>query len=230
MEYIYQNLHLKVYKQLLNEKAVFVFLIATFLFNLKIFAQHELSLKLGHEIPMGELKWIYKSAPSISISYANLRDTRNGFSSLGIGLGFFQFRPQQETFYYLLSDKENGKISYSNYKVFQLFFPLRLDFSINEKFDFFGGADIGYYYIIFDYENNNPYVNESGRTIEGKGAFAPKAGINYNVSEKFGFTLQARYNLYFSLGQANPNSAYYNSNLGLANHFFSSHIGTYLRF
>ncbi|HEX8545648.1 MAG TPA: hypothetical protein VF691_01725 [Cytophagaceae bacterium] len=210
-------------------KIFLLFIITAIAFPEKIFAQRELSLKIGNEIPMGELRWVYKSAPSISIGFSVLKEKSKVNQSLGIGVGFFQFKPQEEIFYYLLNSEEYGTAQYSNYKVFQLFVPMRIDFLLNEKFELFGGVDFGYYYVIYSYHTKDKVIDEEGEAIEGKGALAPKAGINYNLSKKVGLTLQAKYNLYFSLGSSDQQSSSYNSNIGSANHFASLQLGTYIR-
>lgn len=198
--------------------------------QVQISAQHEVSFKIGHEMPMGELRWVYNSAPSLSAGYSFLREGNKTNQSMGIGIGLFQFKPKEEIFYYLLDEEEYGTISYSNYKFFQLFIPFRIDYLIGDKLEIFGGVDLGYYYVSYRYENKNNFVSENSTNIEGKGAIAPKCGVNYNLSDKIGFTLQAKYNAYFSLGSSDQRSASFNSNLGTGNHFFSTQIGTYIRF
>jgi hypothetical protein len=212
-------------------KKIFFSLLSIFIFNhLNVIAQPELSVKIGNEIPMGELKWVYKNAPSISVSYSSLKYRRKVTQSFGVGLGFLQFKPKESFFYYLLNDKEYGTVSYSNYNVFQLFVPIRIDFLLSDKFELFGGLDFGYYYVFFEVEDKNKYIDEHSVTSDGKGSLAPKCGINYNLSPKIGINLQAKYNAYFSLGTSDAGSTNYNSNLGGFNQFFSTQIGSYIRF
>lgn len=210
------------------KKIFILFLLISITSQIK--AQTEISFKTGIELPMGYLNWVYKVAPSYSIAFSKLKETNKGFVSLGLGVGYFQLEPHYKLFSYQLNELESGSVFYSNYKVVQIFVPIRIDLTINKRLAFFNGIDIGYYFISYHYQNYNLYQNEVAFIKEGKAAVAPKSGINLSLLKNIGLSLQVKYHLYFSFGEESYSSPYFNAHLGKVNHFLSGQLGGYVRF
>lgn len=192
--------------------------------------QSEISLKTSYEIPLGELKWIYKPNMSYLLSYSKLNEKRGKSTSVGVGIGYLSLKPKQDTFYYLLSEDEYGTAKYSNYTLIQLLGLFQWNYEVSKKAEFFWGVDAGYYYIRYEYEDKNTFVHTDGSRTEGKGAIGPKIGFTYKLSKNFGLQYLTKYNTYFSLGTTDSNSAYYNSNLGEFDFLWTNQLGVFLRF
>ena len=215
----------------MKNKLYWLFLII--LFSLKFstsLGQSEIAAKIGYEIPRGELKWIYKPAISYSVSYARIKAGDNSQASAGVRLGFFQFKPKEDIFYYLYGKDDYGTISYSKYTVLQLVIPFRMDFYIGKSLELSLGLDGGYNYVRYEYESRNPHAVTLEETIDGKGAVAPGLGFNYKLTEAVGISVSSKYNVIFSLGSTDSNTGNFNANVGLFNTFITNNLGVFVRF
>lgn len=208
-----------------NMRYLFFLILFGFTFS-SAYGQVEISAGVGYVVPQGELKWIYNAAPSYSLSFARIKNQ----SSVGIRLGYFQFKPKQDVFYYLYGEEDYGTIKYSNYKAIQLVIPFRWDFDLGDKLELALGIEGGYTYVHYTFDDANPDSETNAENIEGKGMVAPVIGFNWKITESIGLLVNGQYNMIVSLGSIDSTSGNYNPNVGTFNTFISTNIGAFVRF
>ena len=166
------------------------------------FAQTELSLHTTYEVPLDELKWIFKPANNYQLSISSIDKYKNKRTALGVALGYANFTPREEVFYYLVNEGELGTISYTDYQVVQVALSPRWDYIFN-RLELFFGAYLGYQYVIYGYESADSYQTEDAKNIVSRVLMAPKAGAAFLLSEHVAVFAHLRYNCSLGFGSGN---------------------------
>ena len=205
-------------------KKVLKLILFTSLFSLIYvvsFAQQEreLSLLVGQTTAKGELKWVYKPATTYLLNYFVKRNESNyGFD---FGLGFFEYTPKEDTFYYLVGAANYGTITYSKYRTYQMTFGVKRNFDLlQDKVSLFLAIDFGLLRTIYDYESKDKYVEEigGGNVLNGSGGV--KAGLSIFLTPSFGFTYFSKSTAYLPVQVDNPTfNKFISHNVGLAYKF-----------
>jgi len=179
---------------------------------------------------LDKLDWVYKPTPLYSFSYIYLNDAEKS-TSFGIGgsFGMTKFTPKEEKFYYQTDNSEIGYVTYSDYKMYQLLMKMELHFIDNEIFEPAIGLHGGFFYTGYDYYSKDETITD-GTTFGTDLALCPNAGVNINITENFGVSLQAIYNVYVFLGDLDDNMFIYHPDGGSINYFTTINYGIHYRF
>ena len=186
----------------------------------KSLAQVELALHTAYEMPLDELKEIFRPAINYQLTVSNIDQYKNKRSSFGITLGYAKFISRQDEFYYQVNEDEYGTISYDPYHVIQLALAFRKDF-IFQRFELFVGADAGYQYTIYHYLSSDPYTTDDASYIVNRAMLAPKAGFNFLINNAVSIFASARF--ICSIGGAGDNQR------DIVNTFVSPGLGVNFR-
>lgn len=209
-------------------KVTLSFLIAT---TISFFAsaQHEFGVKLGYEIPVDKISWVYKPTTSFSFQYSKMKSKYKGrMRSIDFGLGYFKYNTKADKFYYLLDNNAYGTASFSSYSVLQLkFFGIRSIRKLNDRMEFYFGGHCSYYYVKYTVDQVEPLSTINASQIEGKGALTPNIGVNYLFGDKFGATFHSEYSMYFPLGDLAEVNDF--GSFGTVNFLFSLRLGVFIR-
>lgn len=180
-------------------------------------AQYELSLQASYELPLDELRWVFKPGTGAIAIFSKTKTYKKKRSAFGIGVGYSRFVPKEKTFYYLVSQNEVGTISYENMNVYQLTGHLRRDIIIKKIYELFYGVECGYYYTQYGFVSQDPFHSINSSNFIGRIALAGKAGIGYPLSKNIGAFFQTRYLISMSPSNDGENTfnAYWANSLGV---------------
>jgi hypothetical protein len=184
-------------------------------------SQIEITLQSAYDMPIDELKWIYKPAMNNMLTFSWTDKTKRSRTAFGITAGYAVFQPKEDIFYYLVNEEEVGTITYEKYQTLQFSAQLRQDFRLTKTFEIFCGAELGYQYTSYAYISSDPYIYEDATTILGRYFAAPRLGVNLMVTEKFGFSVFSRYAV--SIGNSDTEE-------DTVNHNIAAGAGLILRF
>lgn len=161
-------------------------------------AQLEMSVQSSYELPIDELKWVYKPGLNNTLFISKIKTYKNKRTAFGGNLGFSSFQPKAEKFYYLVNEDEVGTITYGNYQALQLAVHGRRDFILNKSVELFVGLEVGIAYTKFTYVSDDPYISEDATTIHGRVLLTPRAGVNFIISNSISIFLCGRYAVSFA--------------------------------
>lgn len=186
-------------------------------------AQLEISVQGNYEIPLDELKWIYKPGTGALLTISKTDKYKKKRTAFGGNIGFTRFNAKEDIFYYLLNGTDLGTVHYGNYDVYQLSLNYRRDFIINKSFELFMGAEFGYQYANYRYISHDSMIDEDGTTIEGRIGVSPKAGFNFVFSKNVSAFIQSRYTVSLITQPSDKTE-------NIINYFLSTSIGLNFRF
>ncbi len=208
-----------------------LFLLLILFSNLKSFSQDQVSFYSGLDFPMGMFKWVYNPAVNFNFAYSDFNDSGEGHHvSWDYILGFSQFKPKEDVFYYKVNEFEYGTAIYDNYTTIQLMVGIIQNIYINDKIDYYFGLNLGIYYLHYAYKINDPYGGYDVDNITSCLAMCPRTGIRYKFDEEYGIFYQCRYNVLIEFGDSDPGIPSYNTGLGNSTQFISGNLGFYYRF
>jgi hypothetical protein len=156
-------------------------------------AQIEVTAHASVELPVDELKWVFKPGTGAVVTVSKTKRYKKKGSAMGVSLGYTKFTPKQDMFFYLVNADEVGTIKYDDMKSYQLSLQYRWDFGITKQVEAFGGLELGYHYTKFGFESHDPYQSIDSDSFVGRIALAPKIGIHYMFNKQIGAYLQTRY-------------------------------------
>jgi hypothetical protein len=186
-------------------------------------AQVEIAAGASYELPLDELKWVYKPGKSYQLTISKTDRYKNKRTSWGINLGYASFVPKEALFYYLVNEDEIGTIAYENYNLYLLTVNARRDFILNKNIEIFLGTEFGLHYAQYGYVSDDSYIDEDATYVEGRGAVSPKAGITFTLTAHLSIFVQSRYNV--SVGESN-----FTASSNIFNYSWSNGVGVNLRF
>ncbi len=167
------------------------------------YAQNEISVSLGYEVPMGNLTWVYSPTTSYNVSYYNINYSRGEMDlAAGLNLGYYKFTTDKDTLNYTALSGLKAVGGFSDYTMFMLSGGLKFILEVSDDVEFAFGLDVGYYYGKFEYYIMDSNQNSRGVDIEGRFTMAPKISLGYNLSEELNLFVQGRYNLCIRLNPA----------------------------
>lgn len=185
----------------------FLILIALILtYQVSASQSKRIGLNASYNVPLGDLSWVYNSAPGIQLNYSTLipKGRNNNIVAVGLNLGFTKFTPKEDTFYYL-TEIDNvlgyGIATYSDYAFLQLSANVTYEFRILHRFYLQLGFEIGAYYTNLEYFASDEQMTVDGRIIDLQGALVPSIGFVYRVSELIGISPFLKYHVYGSTSE-----------------------------
>lgn len=210
-------------------KALFFLSMIGFFYSKQAFAQLEIRVGAAYEKPLGELYWVYKPACGFNVYFAN-KSYKGEHTIFGAELGYVSFKPQKETFYYLVSEKEYGTVEYGSFDIYQLGLSLRHDFLVRTKMTPYLGAGLGLYYVKSEYVQQDPYIVTDAWSLQFNAALAARAGLSFKFNDKIGMFMESKYHFFAQTGTNNPNGINYNPTLGQFNYYLSFSTGVIYRY
>jgi hypothetical protein len=163
--------------------------------SLSAAAQIEFSLQGSVELPVDELRWVFKPGTGVIATLSKIKKYKKKGSAFGVSFGYSKYVPKQDLFYYLVNTSEVGTIKYDQMKAYQLSAQFRKEYIIRKQIELFYGLEIGIYYIKYGFESQDAYQHINSSNFIGRYVLAPKAGINYQVNKQVGVFFQTRYML-----------------------------------
>jgi hypothetical protein len=175
-----------------------------------------IGLRAEYDMPIGNLKFTYKAAPAAGISFY----INEGAATAEVGLGYREYKPKLDTFYYLVNDNDYGTATYSKFKTIMFYLGGAYNLSLSDAMRIYGGFNLGFYFTKFSSNTSDAFVNYSEDITERQGYIAPKLGFNFTLSDHLRLNVQGAYNLFAPLGKAEYNSRvgtfYYSVTTGAA--------------
>lgn len=149
------------------------------------------SLNGGYESPLGDLKEIYKGAPTFGVTVRK----RMGSLVYSGTIDYRQYKPKQSTFTYSDEDTYSYTATYGKYSGIGLYAGLAYEVPVGSA-SIYGGINGGY--VITKYEmimqdGDDLFLSQSAS--ESAVYIGPKVGLNFPVSNNLGVGLEARYSL-----------------------------------
>ena len=180
-------------------------------------AQTEIAIQGSYEMPIDEMKWVFKPGQGVTLTLSKMKERRKKRSVIGLNVGFSKFVPKEDIFYYLVNEDELGTIRYKDMLVYQLGLHLRQDFILQEHIELFYGFEMGYYYTKYGYESRDPYIIEDSYNFIGRGAVAARVGVNFPITEHVGAFFQTKYLVSIGPSDDEDNiiNVYWNNSAGL---------------
>lgn len=151
----------------------------------------------GYETTLGELRDIYKAAPTFGLS---LIERRNHFI-FSLTADYRSFLPKQASFtfpYEVMGQTINGEIIYGNFQGVGVYAGAAYQMLITPSAGFYIGANIGSVFSKYEYVATvEPYYSETGGESKKMNYVAPKIGLNFAVANSLTLGVEARYSLKF---------------------------------
>lgn len=154
-----------------------------------------LALNAGYETPNGDLKEIYKGAPTFGATLTR----RMGNVVYSGTIDSRMYKPKQDVFIY--SEEGLGTIyqAYSKYRGIGLYLGIAYEVPITGLIDVYGGVNAGFVFTSFKTvasDGTNEILSVSASTQVNY--FGPKLGFNVAVSSNMSIGLEGRYGLGFT--------------------------------
>lgn len=161
-----------------------------------------LGLRAEYDMPMGNLKFTYKGAPSGGLSFY----INQGAGTAEIGLGYREYKPKQDTFYYLVNNNDYGTATFSKFKTTMFYLGAAYNLSLSDAIKLYGGFNLGLYITKFSSTSTDAFVNAQDIVNENEAYIAPKIGLNLALTDNIHVKVQGAYNLFSPIGKAQYNS------------------------
>jgi hypothetical protein len=150
------------------------------------------SLNGGYESPLGDLKEIYKGAPTFGVTVRK----RMGSLVYSGTIDYRKYKPKQSTFTYTDEDVYSYTATYGDYSGIGLYGGIAYELPLGGLVSIYGGVNGGY--MITKYEmsmqdGEDVILSESASTSAIY--IGPKAGFNVAVSNNMSIGVEARYSL-----------------------------------
>jgi hypothetical protein len=184
-------------------------------------AQYEFSIQGAFEKPTDKLKSVFKPGTGVVATFSKTKRYKNKGSAMGVSIGYSTFVPKQDIFRYTVDNSGDGSIRYDKMSVYQLSLQLRRDYIIDKKLDLFTGFELGLHYTKTGYEQHDPNHSTSSNSFVARVALAPKAGVNFQLTDHVGVFFQTRYLV--SIGRLDFEDA-------VVNTFWTNSLGLNFRF
>ncbi len=179
------------------------------------FGQLEISAGSSYEIPLGEMRDVYKGSPAYQLGFLKSHQYKKKRNSWGVLLGYASLTPRADTLYYEVETNngiEYGAIHYENYVAYQLMFTGRYDILLSKKMEFFYGYDMGLHYTKFAYQLQGPYTAEDASEIIARIALSPKLGMSVELTKFVYLSVFGKYTI--SVGDTEDKKNIVNQYLG----------------
>jgi hypothetical protein len=188
-----------------------------------------ISLSSSYNMPLGQMKWSYQSAPDLNLSgWWGFDESRRWTTGVGMGVGYLQFNPIADTLYYI-ADRGGvggvglGKAVYSPFKILKVSGSLMAIRKFNKKLGTEFSLDVAYYYGKRDISFTDEFGAQDGISELGtRGALVPKIGLSYNLNDRWNVTPFVSYSFMIEVGDTNPAAMNYNPDTGKWMHFYSA--------
>ncbi len=187
------------------------------------FGQHGFSLSTSLEVPIDFRKDLHNKTIGFNGEYR--KQTRWGTTEFGIG--YLSFNSKVDTLFYQIYPWEVGKDTFSDYKIFQIYWGNSYVFDLNKDFlQFLIGVNFGYYYVKYEYTDY--YYGES--ITEGRVTVVPKCSLVFNLGNDMGVFIESKFNAYFSLVSEPFDGYYFEDNVGILDYHLSAGLGFFKYF
>jgi len=155
-----------------------------------------IALNGGYESPLGELKDVYKGAPTFGIT-VNRRVGNVVYSGT---VDYRSYKPKQAEFLYNYYDQAFLTAVYSNYRGIGGYLGIAYEVPISGLLDVYVGVNGGFMLTSFsmDASDDEGYVGLSSSSSSSTSYIGPKLGFNCAVSSNFSIGIEGRYSLGFS--------------------------------
>lgn len=188
-----------------------------------------ISLSTSYNMPLGKMKWSYKSAPDIQLAalreFDNSKRWNTGF---GLAIGYTKFNPIADTLYYV-ADRGGvgglglGKAVYSPFTIFKFSASLMAIRKFNKKVGAELGLDVGYYYGKRDIDFTDEFGGQDGLSeFVTRGALVPRLGLSYNLNNQWNVTPFVSYTFMLEIGNTDPAAMNYNPDTGAWLSYYSA--------
>lgn len=159
-------------------------------------------INADYDMPVGNLKYTYKSAPAYGGSVYMYQED----FTYSISVNFREYKPKQDVFYYLVNDNDYGTATYSSFKTTMAYFGAAYNLPITDEFRVYGGINMGFYFSKFKSRSVDAFVDSSEDINEKEGYGAPKLGLNLSLNDHVLVSVQGSYNFFAPLGRSDYNS------------------------
>ncbi|WP_188409708.1 hypothetical protein [Mucilaginibacter phyllosphaerae] len=162
-----------------------------------------IALNLGYESPLGDMKEIYKGAPTFGVTVGK----RMGSLVYTGTVDYRVYKPIQSNISYT-DDLYSYTATYGNYSGIGLYAGVAYELPLGSSATMYGGINGGYIIASFKMTIQGDGIDGSTESAGSSVTYiAPKLGFNFAVSNSMSIGLEARY----SLGTVGAN---YNSREG----------------
>lgn len=163
-----------------------------------------MAFNLGIESPLGDLKEIYKSAPTFG---ATLRKRMGNLVYSG-SLDYRSYKPKQNSFAITEDDVTYFTATYSKYTGVGAYVGIAYEVPISGLVSIYGGANAGIVFTKFKMTADDGETSYFSQSASNSATYiGPKAGFNISITSNVSLGIEARY----SLGTVGAN---YNSREG----------------
>jgi len=157
---------------------------------------------LATDIPLGNLKSIYKAGTSIDANFMKYW----GNFTFGAGIGYRSFSPKHESEDLIADDgsgysTSTGSITYQNFSSVILMASAVYNFNLSRRAVLFAGLNAGQYFSSYGYSitsTDGSYDEEGSTSAESQSYIAPKLGLGFRLPNNFQLDVEARYNVFFT--------------------------------
>jgi hypothetical protein len=129
----------------------------------------------------------------------------SGDFTMNLSLGYHNYKPKQDTFYYQATATEYGKVSYQNFPVYSFYLGLTYNFPVSDQLKIYGGFNLGAYYTHFVFRATDFAVDDNEDLHEEDVYLAPRIGVAYMINNNIGIGLEGKYNLFAPTGDKRYN-------------------------
>jgi len=184
-------------------------------------AQMEVAVHGSVEIPLDELKWVFKPGTGVVATISKTKRYKTKGSAIGGSIGYSKFSPKEDLFYYYVSDTEVGTIRYEDMVSYQAAIQGRWEIIIKKKIDLFCGLELGIHYTKTAFVSHDPFQSVDSDSFVGRYVAAPKAGVNYMLTKKLGAYFQTRLALSLAKSDIRDDqvNTYWTNSLGMLYRF-----------
>jgi hypothetical protein len=158
-----------------------------------------LSLSAGYETPNGDLKEIYKGAPTFGLTltrrmgnivYSGMVDSR-------------MYKPRQDVYIYSEEGFPDIYQAYSKYRGIGLYLGVAYELPVTGFIDIYGGVNAGFVFTSFKAIASDGTTEVTASADTQVGYIGPKIGFNVAISNNISIGVEGRYGLAFSGGGYN---------------------------
>jgi hypothetical protein len=187
---------------------------------------NQISVYGEYNVPLSKMEWFYKPSGGVQIHYTKLDQGKRWTKGFGFGIGYTEFKPSADTLYYVVDQggyngASKGIGVYSPFKIFILSGSVTFDRYLGKKASLSFAGNVGYYYGARDIT----YIDATGNTGAGEligwGAFVPRLGFTYFLTNAISVMPYVSYTFMIQLGSTSTDAMNYNPSTGTFMHYYS---------
>jgi hypothetical protein len=150
-------------------------------------------------------------------------------------LNYHRANRKQDIFYYedlgiITSNPAGNYVIFSDLRILAATAQIQLNYVLANRLEGYAALEAGYYGVLYTFEEVNGSFSSTEFSPVGRGAFAPKIGLIFGLTDHVAISTELIYNVHYNISnEIDPFSSSVNPN-DVVNHFYSLALGMSFRF